>query len=64
MLKRLLDMGQLHNGDWENPLETEIYLPHGTPYDERSLISAIASRMVHCFVPGIYKIISEGLVMC
>ena len=64
MLKHLLDLSLLPNGDWSDTTCVETYVPLTAEIDEDELKEAVAARMVGALAPKLYNIISKDLAFC
>ena len=64
MLKSILNLSVLPNGDWDNHSEVQSYLPPGTPFVEKELAVEVATRMVQALVPATFPLMSKDTFHC
>ena len=59
MIRSLLDLSTLPNGNWQNHSNVEIYIPRGTPFDKTELLKTVADRMTRALIPGVFTMLSK-----
>ena len=61
MLRSVLDMSTLPNGNWLDDTLVEIWIPVGTPYVEQELLQTVADRMIRAMFPGLFTLLSKDI---
>ena len=59
MLRNIINLSVLPNGDWHNHHEVQCYLPAGSAVDEKELALTFAERMDEALLPGLFGLMSK-----
>ena len=59
MMKSLIQLSLLPNGEWWDDSCVQLWLPYGTEYDHHMLATTVANRVVKVLCPRLFEALSK-----